>query len=280
MYMPKWNTENPDARKYLIDAALYWIKECDIDGWRLDVADEVSFSFWREFRQAMRSFKKDFYILAEVWHDPSKWINGGYFDAVMNYPLGMLIQNFFNDEKPYPDKFTEGIFDRIMKFSDMHARVQFNLLDSHDTARALTLAKGDKLKLKNSFLFMMLMKGAPCIYYGTEVGMDGVMDPGCRKPMVWDGEKQDKDLLDFFKRLIIFRKGYNDLIQNASIFYTGNESISMWKLSFKKNELYIVYNFTDSSIKLNMEPIFITWNENVSNILPAKAVAVCSNIGI
>jgi len=279
MYMPKWNTENPDARKYLIDAAIYWIKECDIDGWRLDVADEVSFSFWKEFRQAVRQYKKDLYIMAEVWHDPSKWINGGYFDAVMNYPLGMLIQNFFNAEKPLPDRFTEDVFNRLMKFSEMHVRVQFNLLDSHDTVRALTLAKGDKLKLKNSFLFMMLMKGAPCIYYGTEVGIDGAKDPGCRKPMVWEEEKQDKDLLDFFNRIINFRKEYNDLIQNAAIFYTRNENICIWKLSYKKEELKIVYNFGDSDIKLNMESLLKTKNENVSNILPAKTVAVCSYIG-
>ena len=276
MSMPKWNTENPEAKKYLIDAAIYWIKECDIDGWRLDVSDEVSFSFWRDFKEAVRKCKKDFYTVAEIWNDPSKWINGGYFDAVMNYPLSRIILDFFNCEKPCPDVFTQKIMDRLMKFSDMQAKVQFNLLDSHDTARVLTLTDGNKLAMKNSFLFMMLLKGAPCIYYGTEVGLDGTIDPECRKPMVWSYEKQDKNLLNFFKKLISFRKEHNDLVQNAALFYSGNEDICCWKLSNGINELNIVYNSSCLDKKLNMKSIFSTCDYNVIDILPAKTVAVCS----
>ena len=89
---------------------------------------------------------------------------GKYFDAVMNYPLGRVINDMFVAKTIVPDKFNQALVAKLMKFSDLHNRVQFNLIDSHDTARVLTQADGDKLGLKNAFLFMMLMKGAPCIY--------------------------------------------------------------------------------------------------------------------
>jgi neopullulanase len=253
--MPKWNTENPEARKYLIDVALYWIKECDIDGWRLDVSDEVSFSFWRAMREAVDAVKPDFYLLGEVWHDPSKWLNGGYFDAVMNYPLGHLIRDLFFTQKIGPDTFTQKLFAKLGRFSDMHNRVQFNLMDSHDTVRALTQAGGDKQALKNAFIFLFLMKGAPSIYYGTEVGMEGGGDPGSRGPMVWDAARQDKDLMEFFTRLFALRKKYNRLIQHADIIYSRKNNLCRWKLHNGCDALEIVYNKRNNIVTIDEEGI-------------------------
>ena len=271
--MPKWNTENIDARKYLIDAAVYWIKECDIDGWRMDVSDEVSFSFWRDFNKAVNEQKKDVYILGELWHDPEKWLSGGYFDAVMNYPLGRLISGFFLGKQTDPDIFAEDLTGKLMKFSDIHNRVQFNLLDSHDTTRFLTQANGDKLAMKNSFLFMMLMKGTPCIYYGTEIGMEGAGDPDCRRPMIWDKSKQDLQLQEFFKKLIALRKKYNKLVQNAVISYTREENLCCWTLSYVNEQIQILYNTGTDIIKTNKRVLLSTNND--ITILPGKTAAVC-----
>ncbi|MCL2604855.1 MAG: glycoside hydrolase family 13 protein [Defluviitaleaceae bacterium] len=240
--MPKWNTENPEARQYLIDVALYWIKECGIDGWRLDVSDEVSFSFWRALREAVDAVKPDFYLLGEVWHDPSKWLHGGYFDAVMNYPLGHLIRDLFLTQKIKPDVFTQKLFSKLNNFSDTHNRIQYNLMDSHDTVRVLTQANGDKHAMKNAFTFLFMMKGAPSVYYGTEVGMEGNGDPGSRGPMVWDSARQDKDLMAFFKNIIALRKKYHALIQNADIIYTRQKNICRWKLSDGSDMLDIIYD--------------------------------------
>ena len=270
--MPKWNTENPDARKYLIDAAIYWIKECDIDGWRLDVSDEVSFDFWREFRDAIAECKPDFYVLGEIWHDPSKWLNGKYFDAVMNYPLGRVIHDMFVTKTIGPDTFNQALVAKLMKFSDLHNRVQFNLLDSHDTARVLWETDGDKLALKNAFLFMMLMKGAPCIYYGTEVGMEGGGDPDCRRPMVWDAKKQDLALAEFFKRLIALRKQNNTLVQHANMSYQRDGTLCRWTLSDGGNALRIIYNAGDENVKLDGHVLLATSGD--AGVLPMKACAV------
>jgi len=248
--MPKWNTENPQARQYLIDAALYWIREFDIDGYRLDVSDEVSFDFWHDFRKAVNACKQDFYLLGEIWHDPTKWIGINCFDAVMNYPIGRLLCDMFIHKKLDCDTFNHELMLKLMRFSDMHTKVMLNLMDSHDTARLLTQANGDKQALKNAFLFMYMMKGAPCIYYGTEIGMEGEHDPDCRRPMIWNKKKQDLELLEFFKQLIALRKRFNSLIQNAIISYSRDNDICKWTLEYNGESLYIIYDLKEKAVSV------------------------------
>jgi glycosidase len=88
------------------------------------------------------------------------------------------------------------------------AYAQLNLLDSHDTARLLTLARGDTSAVKLAYLTMMTYPGAPMIYYGDEVGMAGGLDPDCRRAMSWDTSTWDHDLLAAMKRYIALRKKY------------------------------------------------------------------------
>ncbi|MFP3043558.1 glycoside hydrolase family 13 protein [Treponema primitia] len=239
--MPKWNTENPGARNYLLDAAAYWIREADIDGWRLDVANEVSLDFWKEFSRSVRSLKDEFYIVGEVWYDASNWIQPGYFDAAMNYPLESIISGFFLEKKTTGIQFTEKLFAVLSRYSDIHNRAAFNLLDSHDTGRALTRAGGDKQALRNAFTMLFLLPGSPCIYYGTEVGLEGGNDPDCRRPMVWDEKKQDGELKEFFKALIGFRKRYAAIIKNNVIEYRIMEDIHRWVFSAENETLTAVY---------------------------------------
>ena len=240
--MPKWNTENPQTRKYLLDSAAYWIKECDIDGWRLDVANEVSFDFWKEFSALVRSLKKDFYIVGEIWHDASVWINQGFFDAVMNYPLQAAISNCFISKKTDPKIFTEQLFAVLARYSDFHNNMSFNLLDSHDTDRVISRASGDKQALRNAFTMMFLLPGSPCLYYGTEVGMEGEGDPDCRRPMIWNEKLQDLALHQFFQRLIEFRKKYLPLISNSVVSYNSEKNVHYWVFSSGGESLIAVYS--------------------------------------
>jgi cyclomaltodextrinase / maltogenic alpha-amylase / neopullulanase len=83
---------------------------------------------------------------------------------------------------------------------------QLNLLDSHDTPRFLSCASGDKDALRLAWLFMFSYPGAPCIYYGDEIGLDGEHDPDCRKPFPWEESKWDQDLLSYVKQVITLRK--------------------------------------------------------------------------
>jgi cyclomaltodextrinase / maltogenic alpha-amylase / neopullulanase len=206
--MPKLNTEHPEVKKYLLDVAAYWIREFDIDGWRLDVANEVDHQFWREFRQTVKSIKPDLYILGEIWHDSMPWLRGDQFDAVMNYPFTNGVLRFFAKNEVKASEFVNTITKVLHSYPNNVNEVAFNLLGSHDTPRILTFCNNDKDKVKLMFLFQLSFTGTPCIYYGDEIGMTGGQDPGCRKCMVWEEEKQDRDLFNHVKKLISLRKTY------------------------------------------------------------------------
>jgi glycosidase len=243
--MPKWNTENPRVREYLIGAAVYWIKKCAIDAWRLDVSDEVSLDFWREFSRSVREAKADCYILGEMWHDASNWLNPGCFDSTMNYPLGFAVADFFLrkgfDRKGGASAFNSRLASVLSRYSDLHTRVAFNLLDSHDTARALTLAEGDKRALRNAFAMLFLLPGSPCIFYGTEIGMEGTGDADSRRPMVWDEERQDGELRAFFRDLIAFRKNHTALINSCRMRYEEEGGVSRWIIGGREGPLRAVW---------------------------------------
>lgn len=207
--MPKLNVENPECREYLLQVAEYWIKEFNIDGWRLDVCNEIDHKFWREFRERCKKIKEDLYILGEIWHDSLPWLMGDQFDAVMNYPISDAILDFLNSDTWDGEELRSSINSAIVSYPRNVNEINFNLLDSHDTARALTILKEDKEKLKLALALMFFQNGSPCIYYGTEIGMSGdkhrdsEANRGC---MVWDEKEQDKELLSFVKNLISMRK--------------------------------------------------------------------------
>jgi glycosidase len=209
--MPKFNTSNPDLRNYLLEVARYWIEEVGIDGWRLDVANEIEYDFWRDFRKVVKSISPDVYILGEVWHDAMPWLEGDQFDAAMNYPLTNAILDFFARQVIDAKGFADLIGQNIGRFQSQVHEVAFNIIDSHDTERILTLLQGNSSLLKLASLFQFTYLGTPCIYYGTEIGLDGGFDPDCRKCMIWDEAMQDLDLLQHYQFLTKLRTEYTAL---------------------------------------------------------------------
>ena len=185
-YMPKLNTANPQVRDYLLGVATYWIEEFDIDAWRLDVANEVDHQFWRDFRKTVLAKKPDLYILGEVWHTSQPWLNGDEFHAVMNYPLSDSIKDYFLRGAKKTSQFIDEINCQSMYYRQQILEVMFNLLDSHDTERILTTAKGNVQLVKSALTCLFLQKGTPCFYYGTELELDGGPDPDCRRVMPWE----------------------------------------------------------------------------------------------
>lgn len=204
--MPKLNTENPEVKEYLLKVAEFWIKEVGIDGWRLDVANEVDHAFWRDFRKVVKAANPDAYILGEIWHESSAWLQGDQFDAVMNYPFTEAVLDFVVRGTLDAEGFANAIGKQLSRYPLQASEVAFNLLDSHDTPRLLTLCDGNKAKMKLAALFQFTYSGTPCIYYGDEVGLDGGPDPDCRKCMEWDPKHQDHDLFAFYQKLIKVRK--------------------------------------------------------------------------
>jgi neopullulanase len=217
--LPKFNTDTGAVRRFLFDVARHWI-EFGIDGWRLDVpADIDDDEFWREFRRVVKTANPDAYIVGEIWFDANRWLQGDQFDAVMNYIFNRACLGFFGgqrlDTSQRPGGYTlqptsatqfADAIDRLLALYDWQVTLaQLNLLGSHDMPRFLTLVGGDRAALKLATLFQMTFPGAPCVYYGDEVGMEGRHDPDCRRAFPWDEARWDRDLLDFFRRAIRLR---------------------------------------------------------------------------
>lgn len=204
-HMPKLNTANKEVQDYILTIAKYWISEFDIDAWRLDVANEVDHHLWKKFAEACHELKDDFYILGEVWHSSQSWLQGDEFTAVMNYAFTESITNYFLEKKIPLEKFVSNLNEQLTLYRKQTNQMMLNTIDTHDTPRILTLAGGNKDLMKQVLGFLYLQQGIPCLYYGDEIGMDGGMDPDCRKCMIWEPEKQDKKMFRFMQRLIAFR---------------------------------------------------------------------------
>lgn len=252
-HMPKLNTANKEVQDYLIEVATYWIREFDIDAWRLDVANEVDHQFWKRFYKETTRLKEDFYILGEIWHSSQSWLTGDEFHAVMNYPLTDAIIAFFARDGLSPEEFVSALNEHFMKYRQQANEVMFNLLDSHDTPRILTICKGDKNIVKAALTFMFLQYGTPCIFYGTEIGLEGENDPDCRKCMVWDSTQQDLDMLSFTKQLIRLRKNYADIISKGQlIWHDIRETEKVIGFTKKSGDEEIICYFNKGNTKLHL----------------------------
>ncbi|RLE00318.1 MAG: alpha-amylase [Bacteroidetes bacterium] len=203
--LPKFNTDNPSVRKYIFDVARYWIR-LGADGWRLDVPNEIDDeSFWEEFRQIVRSENPDAYLVGEIWDGDPKWVGPASFDGLMNYPvrdgvIGFLMGNLA------ADGFSEMINRQLNQYDRENVFAMYNTLGSHDTVRIKTELGGDQKKLKMAYSFLMAYPGAPAIYYGDEIGVEGGKDPDCRKAFPWDEKDWDHDLRNYLQKLINIRK--------------------------------------------------------------------------
>ena len=218
--LPKLNIATPAVRQFVYDVARYWL-EFGIDGWRLDVPEEIDDEgFWCEFRRVVKSTNPEAYLVGEIWHDAGQWLRGDRFDATVNYMLARALLGFSAvetfDRKYQPGGFrvrplgARAFGNEIERLLGLHpwavTQVQLNLLDSHDTARFLQQAGGDESALRLAMLFLMTFPGAPCIYYGTEIGMTGGPDPDCRRAFPWDPAAWNHDLLKHTRRAIALRK--------------------------------------------------------------------------
>ncbi|MGX1194466.1 glycoside hydrolase family 13 protein [Metabacillus sp. SLBN-84] len=246
--MPKLKTGNPEVREYLLEVGRYWVKEFGIDGWRLDVANEVSHDFWREFRKEIKAIDPEVYILGEVWHDAMPWLQGDQFDAVMNYPYTSVAIEYFAEGKVTASEFINRTSEALLMYPEQVSAVAFNLLGSHDTPRIATVCGENTAKVKQLFTFLLSSPGAPCIYYGDEIGLTGVMDPGCRKCMVWDEKEQDTDLLSFITQLISLRKtnpafGNRGRIQFMEA--SAEDEVVMYTKTYEDQTILFVLNGTD-----------------------------------
>lgn len=277
--MPKLNTENPETREFLLEVGRYWVREFDIDAWRLDVANEVDHSFWRDFRKEVRSIKPDIYILGEIWHNSLPWVMGDQFDAVMNYPLTDGINGFFCEDKCSAEEFKYIVNEVSVSYPRQINEVNFNLLDSHDTSTILSIAKGDKNKVKLALLFMLTQAGSPCIYYGDEIGLGGEkghFGDQNRRCMVWEEEKQDRDLFKFVQKLLRLRKKLPEFKSTNLEWLETNSETGL--IAFKKEDILVVINNSNKSTEYKL-PEYLK-NEQVTELFTDKKLELNEELSL
>ncbi|MGC8959699.1 MAG: glycoside hydrolase family 13 protein [Chloroflexia bacterium] len=204
--LPKLNVSNPEVRRLIFSVARYWLKQ-GADGWRLDVPNEIDDdAFWREFRQVVKKTSPEAYIVGEIWTDGRRWLQGDQFDGITNYELRTVLLEWLVEGRYRALALAHRLQALLSKYRPETVRAQLNVLGSHDTPRLLTVARGDLTTVKLLWLLVMTWPGAPCIYYGDEIGMTGGPDPDCRRCFPWDEREWNHELRDYIRRLIAWRK--------------------------------------------------------------------------
>ncbi|MBN1667224.1 MAG: glycoside hydrolase family 13 protein, partial [Anaerolineales bacterium] len=265
--LPKFNTNNPGVRDYLFEVARYWI-DFGIDGWRLDVPGDIDDdAFWQEFRRIVKTANPEAYICGEIWHEARRWLQGDQFDAVMNYIFTwnalafcgseMLRQDWYHEHLPLQpltaNQFASNI-EQMYNLYDWEINyAQMNLLDSHDMPRALYLMGEDKSALRLSAILQMTLPGAPCIYYGDEIGLSSAGDPYCRQAFPWQAEQQwDWELLSFYRDITALRHAHPVLRTGSLRFLHARDHVLVYQRQLDDGRAFIILNTARQMLKIQL----------------------------
>ena len=221
---------HPEPKAYVFQITRRWMdpngdgnSNDGIDGWRLDVANEVPNQFWRQWNQLVRELNPEAYTVAEIWTDAARYLEDCGFSSTMNYHgFSFPCKAMLVDGRISGQKFAETISARLASHTPDVRPALLNLLESHDTDRLASMVvnakfnrpyidaeradydRGERVSPRHfpeydvsrpnadeqrivrlATLFQMTFVGAPMLYYGTEAGMDGADDPDDRMPMIW-----------------------------------------------------------------------------------------------
>lgn len=269
--LPKFNTGTLAVREFLWTVGEHWIGK-GIDGWRLDVPNEIDDDeFWREFRNRVKGQNANAYLVGEIWDDARRWLQGDQFDAVMNYVFTRACLGFFAGQGAGIDQDAvrgSGLFplevidapafrttiDALLHlYPEQASLTQLNLLGSHDTPRFLTTARGDVSSLRLATLFQMTYPGAPCIYYGDEIGMQGGRDPDCRRSFPWDRSAWNQDLRDFVRECIHLRHRHRVLRRGTFTSLTSDGNVYVYSRDLGQDRAIIAINAGSEARAINLE---------------------------
>lgn len=253
-----------------------WLR-CGISGWRLDVADELPDIFLDDLRNAVKAEDENAVIIGEVWEDATnkfaygerrRYLLGNQLDSVMNYPFADAVLNFVRFGNA--EYFFDSVMNIVENYPPQVLNVLMNHIGTHDTERAITrlagpdnegrgrhwqnehnkLSQYDYLKgismMKMASLIQFTLPGVPSIYYGDEIGMQGMKDPFNRACMQWDN--MNEELLKWYQRLGQIRRGSKALADGeiSPVFCSGS-SIAYKRDNGESSVLVAVNNGEDSA---------------------------------
>ena len=268
---PNWPLVN-----HLLDTADYWLTEIGVDGYRLDVAGEVPFWFWELFRERVKSAKPDAYIVGELWGSSPDWVNASYFDAVMNYKYFRdPVLSFIARGDATAEEFDRALAPGRLIYPGEGARAMMNILGSHDTERFLTTAGGDVRRLKLAALFAVTYTGAPTIYYGDEVAMQGAHDPDCRRPFHWKWTEEPArvEVHDYFAALTAVRRAHPSCVWGQFETLLADGRVYAYRRASTHDAIIVVMNACTEPASVTV-PVGESWYEAVAALAPEAGAAV------
>jgi len=246
-WMPKLKTSNPQVKQYIFDIVSFWQSETGIDGWRIDVADEVEVSFLRELNSHVKKINANSFIISEIWHDAKTLMMTGGTDSVMNYDLRSILFDYVIDRSINIKQFHARLVRFIHRYSSAELNQMFNLLGSHDTERIMTRCKERTDILNLLVAFQYMMPGNPVIYYGDELRLVGENDPGCRACMPWDRDYANEF---FWKDMQQWNslKTTESALQEGSIEiqYCATEELYLVKRRLNTQTFNLIVNFSNT----------------------------------
>ncbi|MFX1449824.1 MAG: alpha-amylase family glycosyl hydrolase [Promethearchaeota archaeon] len=262
----KLNLYENDVKNYIFSVASYWLKEVDVDGWRLDVAYEIHPEFWRQFRQVCKNAKSDCFLVGEMIHGPySKWVGPDLLDAGTGYQVYKSIWSAFNSNNMHELK---AVLERSFhpQWGLNKNIALLNFLGNHDTTRIRSILN-DERYLYPAFIFLFTCNGIPKIYYGDEIGTYGVKtqhsDEDVRKSMpnkVESWPEHGQNIFEHVQKLIRIRMNNHALIYgNLVPVYAEKNLLAFLRKSSTQTILVIIYNqFKQAYKKIPL------WNQNLN----------------
>ena len=277
-WMPKLNTNNEEVISYFCKVCEDWVKKYDIDGIRFDVGNEVSHRFLKRIREHLKTLKPDIYLLGEIWHDASQWLQGDEYDSVMNYPLLSGIHDFFLDESLGKEEFEYMVNRCYTMYMQQNNNVMFNLLDSHDTERLMNRFHDLDL-FYQQLAVLFTLPGSPCIYYGTEIAMEGGFDPDCRRCMPWEDIESDenKERIRQMKTLIKIRRteeACRSLYFHFPNKYENRRCVEYIKLDSGNRKLEVLLNCSGADVETEPGGEILFARNYHDNILEPKGTLI------
>lgn len=255
----KLNLKNQEVLDHLLYAVGAWIDEFDIDGLRLDAADNIDFEFFKALKKFTEAKKKDFWLMGEVIHgDYTRWANPESLDATTNYECYKGNYSSHNDKNYFEIAHSlNRLFGKGGIYKDL---CLYNFVDNHDVNRLASVLKNSE-HIYNVYALLFTMPGVPSVYYGSEYGIKGVKGQGTDLPLRPELEleklkKENEKLFELIKKLGKIRSAsealkYGDYEQVV----VKNEQFVFSRTS-KNDKVYVILNLSDKISYLDFELSF------------------------
>lgn len=252
--MPKLNTNNPEVQDYLCRVGEFYLRECGVDGYRLDVAFDVSHDFWRLFKRRCRAVNPDVFIIGEDWQNSESFLGNDQWDSVMNYAFKYACERYLVEQRYDAEAFCNYLNAALMRYKDGTNAMMLNLVDSHDTPRFFEQLGHNKDLLLLTVAALMFYPGNPMIYYGDEIFMDGKMDPYNRKCMRWDSAEFASHEHQVMRDLLQMRK--QAVLKSGATRIYQRDGLAIIERSLDGTTFAVALNHSGRDVDLHQQPIY------------------------